>query len=304
MNVALIGYGYWGKILRRYIESNKQLKLKKIYDINFNNEDLFTNNIEEIISNPDIAILFIATPIETHLDYVIQGLKNKKHIFCEKPLCKKYEDTLKIRELIKENSRVVYTNYIYTESISIDVMRENLEKIGAIRKINASIKQWGNFYDTDDVYEVIGVHMLSAILYILNIEEKERISIKYNALLENKKGLPLSGEIYLTIDDKIECRIEASLLDNKKERTIEIVGEKGKLNFDMLDSDTVTLIEYNTSDTVEEYSKISWNFDESNNLNKSIQSFINDIESNDFISNFSRASLIQYILGERNKLYV
>ena len=65
------------------------------------------------------------------------------------------------------------------------------------------------------------------------IEEKERISVKYNTLLENKKDLPLSGEIYLTIDDKIECRIEASLLDNKKERTIEIVGEKGKLNFDM-----------------------------------------------------------------------
>ena len=49
MNIALIGYGYWGQIVSTYIKNHKYFKLKKIYDTQKRNEEIFTNDINEII---------------------------------------------------------------------------------------------------------------------------------------------------------------------------------------------------------------------------------------------------------------
>ncbi|MDD3744269.1 MAG: bi-domain-containing oxidoreductase [Lentimicrobiaceae bacterium] len=46
-----------------------------------------TSNENDILENPDINTLFIATRHDSHAEYVIKGLKNGKHIFVEKPLC-------------------------------------------------------------------------------------------------------------------------------------------------------------------------------------------------------------------------
>jgi predicted dehydrogenase/threonine dehydrogenase-like Zn-dependent dehydrogenase len=46
-----------------------------------------TSNEKDILENPDINTLFIATRHESHAEYVLKGLQAGKHIFVEKPLC-------------------------------------------------------------------------------------------------------------------------------------------------------------------------------------------------------------------------
>lgn len=46
-----------------------------------------TSNEEEILSNPDINTVVIATRHHLHAQQVIRALESGKHIFCEKPLC-------------------------------------------------------------------------------------------------------------------------------------------------------------------------------------------------------------------------
>ena len=46
-----------------------------------------TSNEKDILENPDINTLFIATRHDSHAEYVLKGLQNGKHIFVEKPLC-------------------------------------------------------------------------------------------------------------------------------------------------------------------------------------------------------------------------
>ena len=42
---------------------------------------------EELLSDPDIDTIFIATRHDSHAEYVINALQNGKHVFVEKPLC-------------------------------------------------------------------------------------------------------------------------------------------------------------------------------------------------------------------------
>lgn len=46
-----------------------------------------TSNEKDILENPDINTLFIATRHDSHAEYVLKGLGSGKHIFVEKPLC-------------------------------------------------------------------------------------------------------------------------------------------------------------------------------------------------------------------------
>ena len=84
MNIALIGYGYWGQIVSTYIKNQEYFYLKKIYDTQKRNEKIFTNNINEIMTDNDIEAIYIASPVSTHFNLIKIGIENGKYIFCEK----------------------------------------------------------------------------------------------------------------------------------------------------------------------------------------------------------------------------
>ena len=63
MNIALIGYGYWGKIVSNYIKNYEYFKLKKIYDTQKRDEEIFTDDINEILKQYISLHLFQLTLI-------------------------------------------------------------------------------------------------------------------------------------------------------------------------------------------------------------------------------------------------
>lgn len=63
----------------------------------------------EMLQNPEIDAVLIATGADAHKDQVVAACKAKKHIFCEKPLAKKVEDCLAIEETVRENSDKCFT---------------------------------------------------------------------------------------------------------------------------------------------------------------------------------------------------
>ena len=48
IKVALIGYGYWGKILEHYIENDSIYSLKYIYDISKSEDNLNGKRINNL----------------------------------------------------------------------------------------------------------------------------------------------------------------------------------------------------------------------------------------------------------------
>lgn len=277
MKCALIGYGYWGKIIEKYIRLNDHFDLQIIYD-SVSHCDF---NLENILKDLLIDCVFICTPIDTHYSIVKLALTYAKHVFCEKPLCKQLYIANELSELAIKKNLCLYTDYIYTTSKSIQYLKDNLSEIGNILYINASIKQFGTFYKDDDVFEVIGVHMFSALIYILSSLRNGYITPEFcRTIKADKKEKALHGIITFSVNSNILGNIECSLLSNKKERKIEIIGENGNLIFDMLNNYTVTktLI----SEDAEQYHQINENlrFDESNNLNYAISDFFNEIIKN------------------------
>ena len=79
---VLIGYGYWGRILEKYLNKSEYIDLCYIYD-----PILYQGiSIETILTDSEIDAAFVCTPIDTHYEIVKDLLMCGKHVFCEKPL--------------------------------------------------------------------------------------------------------------------------------------------------------------------------------------------------------------------------
>ncbi|SVE23591.1 uncharacterized protein METZ01_LOCUS476445, partial [marine metagenome] len=60
---------------------------------------LLTTDPEDIICDPDIDIVSIASYDDCHKDQVITSLQNGKHVFVEKPLCLNSRELSSITEV-------------------------------------------------------------------------------------------------------------------------------------------------------------------------------------------------------------
>ncbi len=100
INIGLIGYGKWGKVLHK--------KLYNICDIVFvcTSKDNYQSKLK------DVDWVFVATPDNTHYEIVKNCLWFGKNVFCEKPLTPTYEQSEKLFRFAKMRNVKLYVDDI------------------------------------------------------------------------------------------------------------------------------------------------------------------------------------------------
>ena len=131
-------------------------------------------------------------------------------------------------------------------------------------------RQFGRFYDEDDVFEVLGIHLLSVAAFFLNSISVQ--TIRYDLW---DKGSPcLSGRIEIRFDNGTIADLVCSSVYPDKIRRIVVQGTKGTLIFDMYGKHTLRYISYSRQSHICVPEKEeSWQFDERNNLQRAIEQF-------------------------------
>ena len=105
-DIALFGLGRIGLMHGKNLMRNKDFNLKYVYDLDKN----LAKNVSRVlkstyINNPSVAFkdkkidaIFIASTTSTHIKFILEAVKYKKAVFCEKPLdlnIKKIDDCKK-----------------------------------------------------------------------------------------------------------------------------------------------------------------------------------------------------------------
>lgn len=124
--IALIGWGKWGKVLFPHLQA--RFDVKYIFGRSLQRKGIFTNDLDEALSG-NVDAVIVATPIDTHLEIVYQALKNKKHVFCEKPLTTDPDSAMKLIKLADSNDIRLVTDYTYTFSPRLLGLRDYLEQM-------------------------------------------------------------------------------------------------------------------------------------------------------------------------------
>ena len=107
----------------------------------------FFDDLNEFAKSKDIDAVYIASPNSLHSYQAILCLENKKHVLCEKPMASNEIEVKAMIDAAKKN------NVLLMEAMRLTVLpnflrvKENLHKIGTVRRYFASYCQYSSRYD-------------------------------------------------------------------------------------------------------------------------------------------------------------
>jgi predicted dehydrogenase len=94
---------------------------------------------DALLANPDVDVVYIATPHPHHREWTLRAAQAKKHILCEKPIGVHYDEAVEMLQAAWENSVFFMEAYMYRCHPQIARMLELLRAgaIGDVRIITA-----------------------------------------------------------------------------------------------------------------------------------------------------------------------
>lgn len=84
----------------------------------------WTKSPADLLSDPDVVALDVATPTPTHVELVTAALENGKHFFCEKPLSESLDQAREIEALAATKDRIGMVGYVYRYAPIFETGRE------------------------------------------------------------------------------------------------------------------------------------------------------------------------------------
>ncbi len=321
INLGVIGSGAIAENFLNAASNFKNLNFHTFYSRNKDTAEKFKNkydfnkastSLDEMSKDTELDAVYIASPNAFHHDQAILFLENKKHVLCEKAFASNYTQALNIINTAKKNNVVIMEAMRLTCLPNFINVKNNLHKIGKIRRYFASYCQYSSRYDkfkdgiimnafkkelSNGSLMDIGVYCLSPLI---NLFGKPH-DIKCNAFLLNN-GVDGQGSAILNYGD-MDAVILYSKIANSNIPS-EIQGEKGSIIIDKINTFKNVKLIYNDG-TVENLSENQYD----NDMYYEIEEFIKLIDCSDIKATYSSLNTLDNTLDTistidsiRNKL--
>lgn len=209
-------------------------------------------DLNEFASSPEFDAVYIASPNSLHASQAILCMQNGKHVLCEKPIASNTDEVSQMIAAAKEHHVVLMEALKTTQLPNFLAIKENLHKIGKVRRYFASYCQYSSRYDKYKEGSVlnafkpefsngslmdIGIYCVYPAVALFG-EPKEVKASSY--MLES--GVDGEGSILLTYDD-MDAVIMYSKITNSYVPS-EIQGENGSIIIDKIHTPESVKIQY------------------------------------------------------------
>lgn len=182
LKVGIIGHGYWGpNLLRNFMDADavrvvgvSDLRADRLKSVIKRYPDIrTTTDARDLIADPGIDAIAVATPVATHYPLALEALRAGKHVIVEKPMAETSEQA---RHLLEEAARrnltlMVDHTFLYTSAVQkIKELADNGE-LGTLNYYDSTRINLGLFQRDVNVIWDLAVHDLSILDYLLGEDE-------------------------------------------------------------------------------------------------------------------------------------
>lgn len=241
-NIAVIGCGYWGpNLIRNFYQLGK---LKVICDMNENRlkniSSMYphvaaTADYKQILNNPEINAVVIATPIHTHFNLAKEFLEAGKHVLVEKPLTKTSREAKELIEIAEKNGKILMVGHTFEYSPPVEKIKEILQSgaIGKLAHVEARRHNLGRLQSDYNVVWDLAPHDISILLYVTgaNVDKVRAITHK-GYLVNNTDSI---AQVDLLLKNNVTAHLSMSWLYPKKMRDMTFIGDKKMVYYDDTD---------------------------------------------------------------------
>jgi len=178
IGLAVIGYGYWGPNVVRNFSMVDDARLVAICDQR--DERLATaaklypavrlhRDIDDLLADPEVDAVAIATPVHTHFDLGMRALRAGKHVLLEKPMTSTVAEAEQLIEEAERRGLVLMVDHTFIYTSAVRKIHELVRKgaLGRLYYYDSVRINLGLFQSDVSVLWDLGVHDLSIMDFIV-----------------------------------------------------------------------------------------------------------------------------------------
>ena len=178
LGLAIVGMGYWGPNLLRSAWEQPDTRVIAVCDRDpsvltpvrrrYPSIQL-TERYEEVLDNPEIHAVLIATPVASHFELARMGLQAGKHVFVEKPMAETTEQCRQLIALADERSLILMPGHTFLYSPPARKVKELIDggQLGEVFFATFSRVNLGIHQSDASVVRDLGPHDFSMLLHWL-----------------------------------------------------------------------------------------------------------------------------------------
>ena len=175
-------------------------------------------NEDEMLSDSNIQIVYVATPTGLHYQQGIKIIESNKHFWSEKPIVQNTDQAYSLIKMANSNKLTIAEGFMYLHHPAFDFLKDTLRtnQLGSLNNITIDfgLPQLGRpgFRNYDHlgggaIYD-LGSYAISAVIELF---ENEIIEIKYCELnLDTNLNIDTSGFVLLKINNSIYITLKWS----------------------------------------------------------------------------------------------
>lgn len=233
-SVAVVGLGYWGPNLLRVLIERTDVEVRWICDFDQGRLDPLirryptvrpTQRIAQVLDDPEVDAVLLATPVFSHFELAHQCLTAGKHTFVEKPLASSGEQALALVDYAAERRRVLMCGHTFLYSPPVRAVRELIAagELGELYFISSSRVNLGLHQREVSVVWDLGPHDFSILLYWLGEVPTAVRATGRDSILH---GIADVAFVTLEFPSGMIANVELSWLAPSKLRRTVVVGSK------------------------------------------------------------------------------
>ena len=214
-------YAVANRTHEKALDFAKKYGVEKVYD-----------KIEDMFYDDETDIIYITTPHNTHIKFMIEALKNGKHVLCEKSITLNSEELEEAVKLAKEKNLIlgeamtIFNMPLYAELLEI----VNSGKLGDVKMIQVNFGSYKEYDMTNRFFNrnLAGGALLDIGVYAISITRLFMTS-KPNNVLSQVKYAPTGVDEQVGIimmNKEQQMSTIALTLHSKQPKRVVIACEK------------------------------------------------------------------------------
>lgn len=244
INLGIIGVGGWGKNLLRNFQEQPGARVMIAADKVAARrsaagekypELTLTDDYGDILSNPDLQAVVVATPGASHFAIVRDCLEAGKDVFVEKPMALTAADCRELCRLADQRNLILMVGHLLLYHPAVGKLKEEVEAgtIGDLYYLYSQRLNLGKIRRSENALWTFAPHDVSVALYLIG-RKPAAVSARGGSYIQSE----VADVAFVTISfpGGVMAHLHVSWLDPHKVRKVTIVGSRKMLVFDDMDS--------------------------------------------------------------------
>jgi predicted dehydrogenase len=240
LRVGVVGLGYWGPNLARNLSAIPGCELAWLCDPSAPAREKLarsfpsaraTGELEELLEDPGLDAVALATPVPTHAELAIRVAQAGKHCFVEKPLATNASDAEAAVTAAASAKKTLMVGHLLEYHPAVGRLKELIDggELGELYYLYGNRLNLGKLREDENALWSLGAHDVSVVLHLTGEEPEECLAHGASYV---RAGVQDVVFCYLRFPSGVSAHLHLSWLDPHKERRLTVVGARRMATFD------------------------------------------------------------------------